>query len=344
MAPPKPRAPTKKYGYVRWDDNESHLELIAYLKSNFCVGPNTNIDITLNITPTFLRKMSELDEETVLDVLETLNETKFADLTLAEFFEGADFNMGCLTRLLAVESIANINEVCLPGDLSGVSKHSYGKIVRLMKNITKLTIIGVRFSVSEAQDFAESLRGHSYLKEFMCVKLPGIEFQPETYYTLETIPTLMSVSLHNHRLEHAAPIIARLLTVCPNIAKVDMACTEPAQSSLDSSHFTGLLDAAKESYVLKKFTTRFHPLRPNDLSLKHFETEMARIVRLNSAGRIYMQTQPTNTRRGYTMLGKVSDDLNCLFVHLRENPALCDWQQKSKAKPKRGTKRKAKDT
>jgi hypothetical protein len=47
------------------------------------------------------------------------------------------------------------------------------------------------------------------------------------------------------------------------------------------------------------------------------------VCRLNRSGRSYLKTEPTNKRLGCDVLGAVSDDMDCLFFHLRENPLLC---------------------
>jgi hypothetical protein len=47
------------------------------------------------------------------------------------------------------------------------------------------------------------------------------------------------------------------------------------------------------------------------------------ILKLNSSGRNYLEKDPENQLKGFDVLGKVSDSLDCLFFHLRENPMLC---------------------
>jgi hypothetical protein len=47
------------------------------------------------------------------------------------------------------------------------------------------------------------------------------------------------------------------------------------------------------------------------------------ILRLNKAGRSYLIQDPTSKEGGFHVLLKVPNDLNCLFLHLQENPLLC---------------------
>jgi len=48
------------------------------------------------------------------------------------------------------------------------------------------------------------------------------------------------------------------------------------------------------------------------------------IFHMNRAGRSYFQDDAGNKNLGVKVLLSVIDNLNCLFIHLRENPVLCD--------------------
>ena len=55
------------------------------------------------------------------------------------------------------------------------------------------------------------------------------------------------------------------------------------------------------------------------------------LCRLNRQGRKYLATDASNKDKGVALLVSVSDDLNCLFYHMRENPILClTWPKASK--------------
>jgi hypothetical protein len=47
------------------------------------------------------------------------------------------------------------------------------------------------------------------------------------------------------------------------------------------------------------------------------------ILRLNSAGRRYLIEDGSSISKGVGVLSAVSDDINCVFLHLLENPSLC---------------------
>jgi hypothetical protein len=46
------------------------------------------------------------------------------------------------------------------------------------------------------------------------------------------------------------------------------------------------------------------------------------VLRLNRSGRSYIKSAPTNVRRACKVLAAVSDDLDCLNFHIRENPQI----------------------
>jgi hypothetical protein len=47
-------------------------------------------------------------------------------------------------------------------------------------------------------------------------------------------------------------------------------------------------------------------------------------LRLNEAGRRYLIEDGSSTSKGVEVLSAVSNEINCVFLHLLENPRLCD--------------------
>mgnify|MGYP000426576692 CR=1 FL=1 len=48
------------------------------------------------------------------------------------------------------------------------------------------------------------------------------------------------------------------------------------------------------------------------------------ILRLNGAGRQYLIKDGSSISKGVDVLSAVSDEIDCVFIHLLENPSLCD--------------------
>jgi hypothetical protein len=56
----------------------------------------------------------------------------------------------------------------------------------------------------------------------------------------------------------------------------------------------------------------------------HRSGDVGAILRLNAAGRRYLIQDGSSIPKGVEVLGRVNDDINCVFLHLLENPRLCD--------------------
>jgi hypothetical protein len=52
--------------------------------------------------------------------------------------------------------------------------------------------------------------------------------------------------------------------------------------------------------------------------------DVGSILRLNEAGRRYLIEDGSSISKGVEVLSRVNNDINCVFVHLLENPRLCD--------------------
>jgi hypothetical protein len=58
--------------------------------------------------------------------------------------------------------------------------------------------------------------------------------------------------------------------------------------------------------------------------IPYYMVELHAILRLNEVGRRYLVKDGSSISKGVDVLSAVSDDINCLFLHLLENPRLCD--------------------
>jgi hypothetical protein len=48
------------------------------------------------------------------------------------------------------------------------------------------------------------------------------------------------------------------------------------------------------------------------------------LVRMNKSGRSVALRNPSNSTAGLSVLACVLDNVDCMFLHLRENPSLCN--------------------
>jgi hypothetical protein len=71
----------------------------------------------------------------------------------------------------------------------------------------------------------------------------------------------------------------------------------------------------KNKYVLERLP---------DIDLENEAGNVGAILRLNEAGRRYLVQDGSSISKGVEVLSAVSDEINCVFLHLLENPRLCD--------------------
>jgi hypothetical protein len=77
-----------------------------------------------------------------------------------------------------------------------------------------------------------------------------------------------------------------------------------------------LISIVKENYGLEALD--------ENVTVLDLKRELGAILRLNRAGRRYMIQDAGSIAKGVEVLSDVSDDLDCVFLHLLENPLLCD--------------------
>jgi hypothetical protein len=61
-----------------------------------------------------------------------------------------------------------------------------------------------------------------------------------------------------------------------------------------------------------------------DIDLESGPGDVGAILRLNAAGRRYLIEDGSSVSKGVEVLISVRDDINCVFLHLLENPRLCN--------------------
>jgi hypothetical protein len=80
----------------------------------------------------------------------------------------------------------------------------------------------------------------------------------------------------------------------------------------EDKHIAALL---KKNYALESL--------PN-IDLDNKVGDVGAILRLNGAGRRYLIEDGSSISKGVEVLSAVSEEINCVFLHLLENPILCD--------------------
>jgi hypothetical protein len=79
-------------------------------------------------------------------------------------------------------------------------------------------------------------------------------------------------------------------------------------------------DKRMVSLLMKNYALECLP----DIDLESLAGDVGAILRLNKAGRRYLVQDVSSISKGVTVLRKVNNDINCVFLHLLNNPRLCD--------------------
>jgi hypothetical protein len=82
-------------------------------------------------------------------------------------------------------------------------------------------------------------------------------------------------------------------------------------------------DESKRMKLLLKKNYALESLRDIDLEDPAVR-DVSAILRLNAAGRRYLVEDGSSISKGVGVLSRVNNDINCVFLHLLENPRLCD--------------------
>jgi hypothetical protein len=82
-------------------------------------------------------------------------------------------------------------------------------------------------------------------------------------------------------------------------------------------HFTDEEDKQMAAVLQKNYALEI-------INLKNEEGDVGAILRLNAAGRRYLVQDGSSISKGVKLLSAVSNEINCVFMHLLENPRLCD--------------------
>jgi hypothetical protein len=110
---------------------------------------------------------------------------------------------------------------------------------------------------------------------------------------------------------------------------------------VDAEEFVALVAALQQNETLKKLQCndgKMHEdkhmaeiLKKNyaleslpDIYLENRSGDVSAILQLNAAGRRYLIEDGSSVSKGVEVLSAVSSDINCVFLHLLENPRLCD--------------------
>jgi hypothetical protein len=190
---------------------------------------------------------------------------------------------------------------CLCDDNSAMWRHSamWCSALSFLCNNKALKSLMVTFDEDASKSFFDALCRHMVAMlqenpslESLTLEKSGyrIKFKAEEYFSLVT------------RLQHNTTLKSLDFTGHGNLTLTDD----------EDKQMAALL---KKNYGLESLP---------GINLKNRASDSDAILRLNGAGRRYLVQDGSSISKGVEVMSRVNNDINCLFLHLLENPRLCD--------------------
>jgi hypothetical protein len=134
---------------------------------------------------------------------------------------------------------------------------------------------------------------------------------------LQENTSLQSLSIQRRRIKSKAEEYIALVTVLQGNATLSVLSLDHNTGSLQLTDDEDIQIAAilKKNYALESL--------PN-INLKNRASDVDAILRLNGAGRRYLVQDGSSISKGVEVLSRVNNSIDCVFLHLLENPRLCD--------------------
>jgi hypothetical protein len=275
--------------------------------------------LSRNTSVASIRVMSQLDEDFICALAPALeSNSTLRDLALVD---GGQANLSAI--FLALGKNTGLNELfierCQSMDESLCTAMEYG----LGRNKTLRELELHNISLRD-DNFALWCRALSFLRDKALSCLSLFVDQGVT----ESCASAFRMHIAAMLQENAS--LKNLSIVTPGDCKV--------------KEFVALLPALENNTTLTAlcFSEEYRSLRLNDNEDKQIVSLLKKtyglkmlpdiyqrgdvdaILRLNAAGRRYLIQDGSSISKGVEVLSRVNDEINCVFLHLLENPRLCD--------------------
>ena len=206
-----------------------------------------------------------------------------------------------------------------------------------MQHVQHIRLTRLMFGDSSLPSFlarlAEGMPGMLKVESFVCdpwreEQLLADEEKEDAVETIiraaATMPRLKQLEVH---VQSFPPSTDDALAACAreNSQLEELTVHWPPLSPLERYATPALCNAMSTNCTMKRINFK-HTILPFDTRSFWDASDakkIATLIRLNERGRAYLTTEPNCRSAGVSVLEQVSDDIDCLFVHLRENPLLC---------------------
>jgi hypothetical protein len=137
-------------------------------------------------------------------------------------------------------------------------------------------------------------------------------FRTDIAVMLEDNASLESLSIRSWKSIKAEEFVALITALQHNTTLKSLLSQGHGSLHLTDDEDKRMAVLLKKNYALERLPDINH------------RGDVGAILRLNAAGRRYLVQDGSSISKGVEVLCAVSDEINCVFLHLLENPRLCD--------------------
>jgi hypothetical protein len=168
-------------------------------------------------------------------------------------------------------------------------------------------------------DIATMLQENASL-ERLSISLGWCKIKAEDYLafvtSLQSNTTLKTLTINQNgsRVE-AEDYLAFITALQGNTTLMTLSIKQNGRLRLTDDEGQQMATLLKKNYAMESFP---------DINLENEAGDAGAILRLNGAGRRYPIEDGSSVSKGVEVLSRVNNDIDCVFLHLSENPRLCD--------------------
>jgi hypothetical protein len=299
----------------------SEITILRFLHCFFPEGGSAVIASALE-TNTTLKCLDFYDHATDEVLYEVLAAALLSNSTLQKLAFDASGRCSCLSPLfLALQVNNGLKELSIGGINLLDEKLSSAMGLGLAKNTTLETLhlsgIPAHNDTSLWREALSSLRTNTALKTLAMVFNKSVTESRVTSIRMEVLAALrenksletLSMISKDARFEDYLKCVVAIQS--NTTLKRFRLRTVPLYVDEDKSKY--LISVLKKNYGLEALPGLYHCGR-----------DVNTILQLNRAGRRYLVQDGSSISKGVDVLSRVNNDINSVFLHLLENPRLCD--------------------
>jgi hypothetical protein len=254
-------------------------------------------------------------------------------------------NGNVLHAIAGLRNSNSIKKLSLPASEDPWTDEMSDSLRTVLERNTVLTSLKLRFpDIDTGRPWSRItpfLRTNTTIKELYLLGPITDDCLVETAMALEdnTGASLGSLDIQVTENITVSGIVRFISTLTSNTSLKELVVSSNTKFAIGKQAASALVQAAAKNYGLERVVNVM--ISKDDTTSTQDESKLKCILRLNKEGRRYLIEDPSSAERGVGVLTRVSDDLDCIFFHLRDNPSLCNRTTiENKKRRPRGQKRK----